>query len=171
MGLLAMLLVAVTPVRAIEYVRESGVTELIGADEQVDASEYSGSVAVTLKSQARYGYIEQVTFISRETGTGSVQTPAGTLYIFDANPAIASGDTALALLGAEHQTVIGMVTIVAGDWQYDTSGAVAHIITSMPFHPLSILYYSWRLAAGATSLNDAAGDNEILEFNCWYRQN
>ena len=50
-------------------VHEAGLTELIGADEQVDQNDYSGSVAVSLGLHVS-GEILQVTLYATETGTG-----------------------------------------------------------------------------------------------------
>ncbi len=147
---------------------ESGITELIGINEQVDANEYCASVSVALKGGLYPGLIYAVQFTSNEAGTGAVQTPAGVLYIFDADPAVANGDAALAAAGAEHATAIGIISIVAGDWASDANGGCAYVITSIPFHSLKTLYFTFR---PTTAVNDAAGDDEQIRMNIWYVQN
>ena len=73
------------------------------------------------------------------------------------------GDTALT--AAEWVTVIGRVTVEAGDWTTDANGGVAFIYDNpVYFHDVSTLYFVW-FHTDATDLNDAAGDDEQLEFN------
>ena len=62
---------------------ETALAELIGADEQVDQNDYGGSVAVTLGDGVRpvSGEFLSFMFFATETGSGAVQTPAGTLLL------------------------------------------------------------------------------------------
>jgi hypothetical protein len=148
-------------------IQEAGVTELIGVDEKVDQNDYCGSVAITLAALCS-GEILSVCFYSTEDGTGGVQQCEGWLYFFDANPAIASGDTTIT--AAARVTVLGRVKLESTDWEADTNGATAYIYdTPVPFHSLSTIYVAFKLTS-ATSLNDAAGDDEQLEVNFWYRR-
>jgi hypothetical protein len=150
-----------------ESIQELGVTELIGADEQVDQNDYAASVEVALGSLVS-GEFLQFTFYSRETGTGSVQTPAGSLFILDADPSIAAGDTAMT--AAERLTVIAEIPVASADWQSDANGASVTITnTPVAFHAVDSLFFAW-FHEDATSFNDGAGDDEILEFNAWYRR-
>jgi hypothetical protein len=105
---------------------------------------------------------------STEDGSGAVQTPAGWLYIFDADPTISSGDTSMS--AAERVTVLGRLEVEADDWDADANGGTAYIYdTPVAFHSLSTLYFVFKLTS-ATGMNDAAGDDEQLEFNFWYRR-
>jgi hypothetical protein len=153
---------------------EAGVTALIGKDQQVDQNDYGASVAITLGIASRTdepvsGEILSFAFYSTEEGSGSVQTPAGYLLLFDANPAISAGDTAIT--AAEHRTILGIVEVEADDWVLsDANGATAYIHDCpVAFHDLSTLYAAW-FHNDATSHNDAAGDDERLDFNFWYRR-
>jgi hypothetical protein len=148
-------------------IREIGVTELVGADEQVDQNEYGGSVAISLGVQIS-GEFLHFTLYSRETGTGAIQTPAGSLFILDADPANAAG--AAAITAAARLTVIAEVPVAAADWPADAAGASV-TVTDKPvaFHALQTIYFLW-FHEDATSLNDGAGDDEILEVNAWYRR-
>ena len=152
----------------LDAINEGGVTELIGINEQVDQSDYSGSVGVALGGTYS-GEILSVTLISTEDGSGAIQRPNGTLLILDADPSIASGATSLT--AANWPKVIGVMEVSAGDWTItDTSGAVNNVKDQpVPFHALATLYFVWFHEA-ATSFNDAAGDDEQLEFNFWYRR-
>ena len=156
--------VVATPFAA---VLEGGLTELVGVDEQVDQNDYSGSVEVALGG-THSGELLSFAFYATENGSGAVQDSAGRLIILDADPAVASGDTALA--AGEWPTVLGVVQVEAGDWIMDANRGVAYIVdTPVAFHALSTLYFVW-LHEDATSLNDAAEDDELLEFNFWYRR-
>ena len=155
--------------RPFDPIRELGLTELIGINEKVDQNDYSASEDITIAPgpQPASGVIHQVVFYQTEDGSGSIHSPAGTLYILDADPAVASGATAIT--AAEWVTVIGKVDVAATDWKTDTAGGFA-----MPshdpiyFHALSTLYVTFKLTS-ATGLNDAAGDDEQLEMNGWYQ--
>jgi hypothetical protein len=150
-----------------EAIQEGGVTELIGINEKVDQNDYSGSVEVALQARCS-GEILAVMFYSTEDGSGSVQSPEGWLYVLDADPAIASGDTAMT--AAERVTVLGRVKLEAADWETDANGGTAYIYdTPIPFHNCTSLFFAFKLTS-ATSLNDGAGDDEQLEFNFWYRR-
>lgn len=146
---------------------EGGLTELVGIDEQVDQNEYGASVGVALGGTYS-GEILSFAFYATEDGSGAVQDSAGRLVILDADPATTAGDAALA--AAEWPTVLGVVQVEASDWITDANGGVAYITdTPVAFHALATLYLVW-LHEDATGLNDAAGDDEQLEVNFWYRR-
>ena len=147
---------------------EAGVTELVGINEQVDQNDYSGSVAISLGAQPVSGEILAFAFYATEDGSGAILQSTGKLILFDADPAVTSGDTALA--AAEYPTILGVVEVGSSDWHADTAGAVAYITdTPVPFHALATLDAVWFHSA-ATSINSAAGDDEQLELNFWYRR-
>jgi hypothetical protein len=153
-----------------DQIREAGLTELVGKDEQVDQNDYGGSVAVSIadNGQPVSGEILSFVFYSTEEGSGSVQTPDGVLLILDADPATSAGDTSIT--AAEHQTVLGKVDLETADWHTDANGGVAMIHdVPVPFHHLTNLYLLW-FHENATGLNDGAGDDEVLEVNFWYRR-
>ena len=145
-------------------------TTLVGADDQVDQNDYSDSIALTLGDGVRpvSGEILSAVFFSWEEGSGAVQTPAGTLLLLSADPAASAGDTALT--AAERVTVLGHITVSAGDWQSDANGASVFVYNQpVPFHNLQTLYAVW-FHEDATSLNDGAGDDELLAVQLWYRR-
>lgn len=156
-------------VRPWQPIKELGVTELIGVDEKVDQNDYSGSVSVDLPGKNPVsGEILSILMISTEDGTGAVQAIDGELFILDADPAVVSGDTALA--AAEWPTVLGSVAITNTDFVGDTAGKVNYITNvQIPFHSLTALYFVLLLTS-ATAVNSDAADNEQIEFNAWYRQ-
>jgi len=146
---------------------EGGLTEMIGVDEQVDQNEYSASVGVAL-GDVYSGEILSIALYSTESGTGTVQVPEGIVYILDADPNVAAGDTAFT--AGEWVTILGKIRVLAADWDADANGALAYIYDNpVPFHSLSTLYFVWR-QTDAASWNDAAGDDEQLRFNFWFRR-
>ena len=155
----------VSQIQPFDGIRELGLTELIGINEQVDQNDYSGSVDVDVSPgpQPASGVIHQWMFYQTEDSGGAILSPAGTLYILDADPAVASGATAMT--AAEWVTVLGTVDVLASDWSADAAGSIA-TIKDQPvwFHALSTLYFTFKLTS-ATSINSAAGDDEQLEFN------
>ena len=149
---------------------EIGQTELVGADEKVDQSDYGGSVALTLGDGVRpvSGEFLSFCFYTTEEGTGAIQTPAGTLLLMDTNPAAAAGDTALT--AGERVAILGHVIVTASDWKTDANGGSAFIYDQpIPFHNLQTIYAVW-FHEDATGLNDNAADDEYLTFNAWYRR-
>lgn len=154
-------------IQPFETIQEAGVTELIGINEAVTQDHYSASVGVTLGTRVS-GEILHVTLYSRESGSGAVLQPDGVLLVLDADPAAAANDAALT--AAERLTVIAQVEVETTDWHADANGASATIFTKpIAFHAVSALYFVWYHEL-ATGYNDAAGDDEILEFNAWYRR-
>jgi len=148
------------------FVREVGLTEIIGKDDQVDQNELSGTVDLTVAASGLVnGEIKGVILITSETGTGAILTPAGKLFFLDADPNTSPGDAALSL--AELQTVLGIVDVAAGDWQSFPNGAICAKTPGIPFHDLATIHAVWR-HTDATSFNDAAGDDEAMHINVWY---
>lgn len=154
-----------------DEIREIGLTELVGINEEVNTSDFSASVSkdMTRASSAPVsGEFLSFIFFATEDDAGSVQDSAGRLIILDADPAVASGDTALA--ATEWVTVIGTVTVTASDWITDANGGAAYIYDQpVPFHAVSTLYFTWY-HEDATDLNDGATDDEQLEFNAFYKR-
>jgi len=146
---------------------EGGLTELVGINEQVDQNDYSGSIGVALGGSYS-GEILSIALYATEDGTGAVQDSAGILYVFDADPTITSGDTSMT--AAERVTILGKIAVGAADWDTDANGGCAYISNVViPFHAVETLYFVWK-HLDATGLNDAAGDDEVLRFNFWYRR-
>jgi len=148
-------------------VLESGVYELIGPNDRVDQNEYSTFDTIPF-SAFMSGEILSILLVTGEVGTGAILTPRGTLYVFDASPGTAAGDAAIS--NAVRRTLLGQVEVLETDWESDASGASAYITCApIPFHSLDRIYVAW-FHESATSFNDAAGDDESLYFNLWYRR-
>lgn len=160
-----------TEVKQFRPVLEGGLTELVGVDEQVDQNDLSGSVGVSLEGGDNFvsGEILSFLLVFSESGTGTVLEPTGQILVFDADPAISSGDTAITT--AEHGTLLGIVNVEAADWLYtDANGASAYIVdTPIPFHNVKTLYFAFFNTL-ATAINSAAGDEELLQLNFWWRR-
>lgn len=158
--------------RDLTRVVETGLLELVGKDEEIASGEVGGSVSFSLTANGQpnkngTGEILNVTLIATQEGTGAIQDSAGYLLVFDADPNPTAGDTDLA--AAEWKTLIGIVTVEASDWITDANGGAAFIYdTPIAFHDCETLYFVW-LHNDATSLNDGAGDDEVLEMNAFMR--
>ena len=152
-------------IKPFDGIRELGLTELIGINEQVDQNDYSASVDIDVSPgpQPASGVIHQIVFYQTEDSGGAILSPAGTLFVLDADPAVANGDTAIT--AAEWVTVIGRVKVAATDWSTDANGSFAQPSHDpIYFHDLSTLYFTFKLTS-STSINSAAGDDEQLEMN------
>ena len=146
---------------------EMGITELIGINEQITASQYGATVSITL---AGPGTIVKVCLIATEDdsgGGGAVFTPAGDLILFDADPTLGVDDATIT--NAERLTIVSVMTFATANWQSDANGAVNCQKTIEIFHG-STLFATWHSATGETQWNSAAGDDEQLEFNLWYKR-
>ena len=146
---------------------EIGLTELVDKDDQVDQNDFSASIALSPDDPPASGEFLSLALVTTELGTGAILTPSGTLIFLDADPAVAAGDTALA--AAEWKTAIGFVDIAASDWISDANGGLVSKIIAIPFHELTTIYAVW-LHTDATSINSAAGDDEEMHINVWYRR-
>src|SRR3990167_1505588 len=151
-------------VQPFSAILEGGLTELIDKDDtEVSQNDYSKSVGVALGGTYS-GAITQVSLYATELGTGAVRANTGYLLIFDADPAVVAGETALTV--AEWQSCIAKVLI--SDWISDTGGGLATMEVNVPFHALGTLYFVFQNLG--TAFNDAAEDDEELHVNFWYKR-
>lgn len=157
-----------------EVIIEAGLTELIDAnDAEVALDEYSKDANVTVgvdragSTQPINGEIQAVALYASESGTGAVMANSGKILFFDADPALSAGDAALAS-AAVHQTLIAQVEVDATEWNSDALGAGWYKEVALPFHDLSAIYFAFRNEGAA--INSAAGDDEELHINFWYRR-
>ena len=148
---------------------EIGLTELVGVDELLAQTNYSDEVAVTLgagPNSNREVSGEFLQFMFTSSG-GDELAVAGKLLIFDTTPTIALNDANLS--AAEWATLIGWVQINSTDYVSDTGASTAFINDQLvSFHNVTSLAFAFLLES-ATSINSAAGDNELVSFNAWYR--
>ena len=153
---------------------ETGLYTVIGADDvEVSANDFSATADVLVgatygDAAARLvsGEIQGILLVASETGAGAVPDEPGWVYFFDIDPNTTSGDTALGLV--DRQAIIGQVEFVAADWDADANGATAYKSVAIPFHAIATLYVVFRNTGAA--INNAAGDDEILQINLWYRR-
>ena len=159
------------PVAPFSAILESGILALIAInDAEVAASgEYSDTRDWALGA-THSGEILSVQLTSAESGSGAVQEGRGKVFFFDADPNTSAGDVSLAAAGAEHKTILGVVNIEASDWDTDANGGVAMKAVAIPFHALATIYIVYRNIDGSAVWNSAAGDDETLDINVWYRR-
>lgn len=147
---------------------ETGVTELIGTDEQVAQNQFAASVSVDLpQDRQRNGAIRSIIYYLN--GAAVAISPAGELLILDADPAISAGDANL--VAAEWLTILGNHALVNSDVvsaaSSQTGAVAAYHDLFIPFHNLTTLYLTFQLSS-ATQYNSAGGDDESLSVNLWY---
>jgi hypothetical protein len=168
MGLYSQRVLAFQP---LQQILEAGLAELIGINEDVDQNQLCASVAVDLVAECS-GEIVALCLYATEDGTGAIKQPEGWLYVFAEDPAIASA--AVAISAAGRVSLVGQVEIVAADWDADANGASAYEINAdggplVFFHNTSKLWFAFKITS-VCHFNDAAGDDEQLELNVWYRR-
>ncbi len=158
------------PIAPFAAIIETGIQQIIGInDAAMTQNEYSSTADLSLGGTFS-GEILGFILSSLESGSGAVQEGTGTVYFFDADPNTTSGDTDLAAAGAEHNTVIGIVKIAAADWDSDANGAVVHKTVALPFHALATIFCVYRTTDPVALWNSAAGDDERLNINMWFRR-
>ena len=139
---------------------ESGVTELVGADEQVDQNDYGAHVTLNLKGS---GEILSACFLS--VG-GDILQVSGKLMIFNASVSVAAGDTSITT--TERAELIGMIEVSSSGWQADANGASQSILVQPIPYDTNDLYLVW-FHESATSINSDGQDEEVLSVNLLYR--
>lgn len=162
-ALLYALLMVVLPAQAAHLV-ESASTELIGKDDTgVAASRWSKSAQIVFGG-ALQGEITSLVLTSTEEGSGAVQVPLCYIVFFDADPAITANDATIT--AAEWQTVIGTVTVLAADWvAVDANGSsVFKAGLQVPVRNMRSVYVAILLGAAMTTINSAAGDDEVFDI-------
>ena len=151
-------------------VLHTGVLELVGADERVDQNELGVAVSASIDGgNTSSGVILAAAFYATESGTGAIQDSAGELLVFTADPGHSVGDDGSGVSGAEWKTCIASIAVATTDWVTEDNGGIAHICSDpIPFYGLATLYFVWH-HTDATSLNDGAGDNEVLDVDVYYQ--
>lgn len=153
-------------------IEESGVTEIVGINEQIDQNDYSKSVEIPLTvsgARPQSGFVIGVVLVSTEDGSGAVMVPACELYFFDSDPTVAAGATSIT--AADWVKCIGKIDIAAADWNADATGAVVSKSAAevmLAFHEVNSLFVVMK-NIDATAINSAAGDDEQIEFNVLYQ--
>jgi len=141
------------------YIKPATAT-LVGADDAVAVSKFTNSAKIELPGPMS-GDIVSVTLVSTETGTGAVQSVTGDLLFLSADPDVSAGDADLT--AAEWKTVIGRIPVTSDKWVSKTAGAVWFDEVLVPFEELDGLWAVFIMDSGS-SMNSAAGDDEILEL-------
>jgi len=153
-------------------IHQVGPTEIIGInDAEVAASEYSNTVDFTMDPRANgNGVSGEILSIGMVSIGSTVQQPAFDLYIFDEDPDVSAGDSALVADAVEHLTLVAVVPFSSADWFSDASGGFCYRQIAVPFQVVTKLYVVMRPAAGSTAINNSEGDNESFKVTFWYRR-
>lgn len=154
-------------IRSVQEVFETDVLELVSKDEQIDQHDYGKSIEVVSVPSAISGEVLSVTLYASKS-SGAIQDSAGHVLVFDEDPVISAGDTALTI--AQRRKLLADIAVSAGDWLTDTSSGHASILLESPVYFGSTdtlkLWAAWY-HTDAVSLNDAPTDDEVLEIRGW----
>jgi hypothetical protein len=149
-----------------DWIIESALTELVGANETVAQNEYGAGTAIPVSISAAGGIIKSLILSQVELDAGAILSVAGVLVFFTADPICAVGDTALT--STAWGRAVGTVTVAAGDWVTDANGGVAlKSGLDIPFPRLANLWCVFKLTS-ATSINSGATDDEVLSIKVYY---
>lgn len=148
----------------LEFDLQAPPLELIGINEQVAADEYSASINFFFNGSS--GVIRKLCMYATQDDSGTIFTPAGTLYIWNIDPAVSAGDTSMTAI--ERTNIVNQYTFVAGDWDSDANGASTCKLIDDVFVN-TFFFASWRSATGEVEWNSAVGDDEQLQFLMWSR--
>ncbi len=153
--------VAAQPFQAIA---ETGLTEIIGADEQIAQYDWSDGTEIVLGGSYSEELLNYTVVMS-----GAINQ-AWTLLVFDADPGVTAGDANLAT--ASWDLVVAKIDGAAGDWFCENSGGTGCVATFEIPHAVHSLSSVWVAIywEGATTLNDGAADDEVISVNIWYRR-
>lgn len=138
---------------------------LVDVDEQIDQNDYGASVGVSAAGQS--GELLSLVLYSHESGSGAIMVPDCEVYIFNSDPAISFGATSLST--AAWDACIGMVEIDTADWRSDANGGMVSKAIAIPFYASSGLWFALKNLS-ATAINSAAGDEESITFQAFYRR-
>lgn len=98
---------------------------LLALTDALAQNEFTASVklevAVGQNLKHRRAYITKILLATGKAGTGTVRTPALTLYFFHTDPAITLADTDLT--DTQRSYIVGKIVIFAGNWHTDANGA------------------------------------------------
>ena len=145
----------------IEPIHTTGLVTLVGKDDQIGQNEYGAAVKLDIATAAGLP--------SRAAATGTVQKPAGTIFLFTAEPDVAPADASLAD-GASWAGAWAAVTLATTDWIGDDVGAMAEILTEpIPFHAVPALWAAY-LHQDATAFNAEDNDDETVHMRAWFRR-
>lgn len=134
--------------------------ELVGINEQVDASRWTDEVAI---APTGTGKLVKVCVIS---SGGAVLTPSIHLTFFGTDPTITLNDAAIT--AAEAATIRADVSLDSADYQADTTQA--HNCQEIEESFDSISHVAFFLKSGQTTINSAGGDDELIQLVTWYRR-
>ncbi len=160
----------------IEPIHTTGLVTLVGKDDQIGQNEYGAAVQLDIATAAGLpagaplsGEVLRLVLVSRAAATGTVQKPAGTIFLFTAQPDVAPADSALAD-GASWAGAWAAVALATTDWIGDDMGAMAEILTEpIPFHAVPALWAAY-LHQDATAFNSDDNDDETVHMRAWFRR-
>jgi len=134
---------------------------IVTGSETVDQNDFSKSVKVVPVNKYHIGRVRGISLVTELRGTGETLENAWSLWFFNRDPEIASGDTNLDT--SRRRRPFRLVEFLAGDW--DNMAAVSIASLTVDFVYESADDGAFWLAAvnrSATSINSDAADDETL---------
>ena len=161
-------------------IRMTDYQTLIGQDVQIAQNKFTASAEVALAPPHPHGI--RITGLQLKlaydgAGGGAALNPPGTLYFFRSDPAIAAATGSTALTVAQLNEIVGKLVVAATDWENLAAdlAELAHFggmwvgedseHLRMPGFPS---FWVDFLYTGATTINSAAGDQEVLSLRLFY---
>ena len=161
---------SMTPVltQPFDAIKEGGSTELVGINfVAMTQNEFSAAKEIALGGTYS-GEVVQACLTQSEEGTGAILADiALRLFIFDADPSLSTADTLIAT--ASHLLLLDEVAFANGDFWIDTGAGTLCMQMNTLFHAVSSLWFAIA-TEGATAINSAAEDDEVVDLNFWYRR-
>jgi hypothetical protein len=145
-------------------IRELGLTELVGINEQIDQNDFTKSVALPVGGS---GYITNIVAYGAESGDGAIPAvDSFMILVFDVDPDISAGNTTLSAdtwrtcLGSWYFE--GATSDTTGSASFNSAGSIMPI----PYHDCNTLYFVGQWL-NATAINDDPANNEQVHINVW----
>lgn len=111
------------PLQAAQAAQFADNLVLITSGDAIALDQFSGSVAVPGISGRDADLLNIILTTSATSGT--IPRPAGTLFVFRADPNPTAGDAAIT--AGERETVECQIAVAVSDWQFDVNGASAQL--------------------------------------------
>lgn len=151
-----------------DAIKEGGSTEMVGKDfAGMTQDELSAAKEISLGGTYS-GEVVQACLTQSEEGTGAILSDiALRLFIFDADPSISTADALIAT--ASHLLLLDEVAFANGNFWIDAGAATLCMQMNTLFHAVGSLWFAIA-TEGATEINSAAEDDEVVDLNFWYRR-
>lgn len=151
-----------------DAIKTSGSVEIVGKDDAaMTQDELSDDLGVALGGTYS-GEVVQACLTQSEENTGAILADiALRLFVFSADPSVSVGDTLIAT--ASHAFLIDEVAFANASFWIDAGAATYCMPMNTLFHAVATLWFVIA-TEGATAINSAANDDEVVDLTFWYRR-